>query len=103
MDKIFEQILFKLSHVWDFTHDEIVQALNQLDAEFLGDIVETNEDFERFIIWQVKNNIYKNRAINLIISTEQKIVGIRDNNDELEADELEAVFYQLEKLIKEIK
>ena len=103
MDKIFEQIIFKLNNFWDFTHDEIVQAINQLDADFLGEIVEKNEDFESFAIWQIKNNIYKNRAINLIISTQQKIAGIKDNNDEIADDEIEAVFYQLEKIIKEIK
>ena len=103
MDKIFKQIIFKLNHFWDFTHDEILKAINQLDGDFLGEILEKNDDFESFIIWQVKNNIYKNRAINLLISTQQKIAGVKDNNDELEADEIETVFYQLENLIKEIK
>ena len=103
MDKIFEQIIFKLNNFWDFNYDEIVEAINQLDADFLGDILESNNDFESFVIWQVKNNIYKNRAINLIISTQQKIAATIDNKNELNDDEIEAVFYQLEKIIKEIK
>ena len=103
MNKILERTIFKLTHFWDFTYDELVHAIKQLDADFLAEIVEKNEDFESFVIWQVKNNIYKNRAINLIISAQQKIAAIRDNNNELVEDEFEAVFYQLEKIVKEIE